>query len=149
MRRVIPIVLSLAVLATACNRDREARRARAVLGKALPQAMSFPGSSVIRFSAGEDAAQIELSTAASLKDVTAWYRETLPLNGWEVQSDQVDRSGAVMIYAEKTKQPLWITLRANVGGPGTTYILMGGVVEPDSTKAQSGSSMSSNRIQRR
>ncbi len=149
MRRVIPFVLLLAVVATACNRDREARRARAVLSKALPQAMAFPGSSVITFSAGEDAAQIELSTMAPFKDVVAWYREALPLNGWEVQSDAVDESGAVIIYAEKAKQPLWITLRANVGSPGTTYRLMGGVVEPDSTKAQSGSSMSSNRIQRR
>src|SRR5258706_16146726 len=83
------------------------------------------------------------------KDVVEWYREALPLNGWEVQSDAVDESGAVIIYAEKAKQPLWITLRANVGSPGTTYRLMGGVVEPDSTKAQSGSSMSSNHIQRR
>ena len=150
MCRSGPLLLALALLAAGCDRDRESQRARAVIGKALPGALAYPGSSVASFSAGDDAAQIELSTSASVQDVVAWYRETLPVNGWEVQSDATDRSGVVTIYAEKAKQPLWITLRANVGGSGTTYTLMGGVIEPDSTKAQrSGSSMSSNRIQRR
>jgi hypothetical protein len=150
MRHSIVLLLGLALLAGGCNRDKEAQRARGVVGRALPGALSYPGSSLVNYAAGEDAARIELSTPAALKDVAAWYRQTLALNGWEVQSDAVDRSGAVSIYAEKGKQPLWLTLRANVGGPGTTYTLMGAIVEPDSTDAQrSGSSMSSNRIQRR
>jgi hypothetical protein len=150
MRRPVPLLLAFALLATGCNRDRESQRARAVVGRALPDALAYPGSSLVSFSAGEDAAQIELSTPASLQEVAAWYRAVLPLNGWEVRSDAADRSGAVIIYAEKGTRPMWLTLRANVGGPGTTYTLMGAVVEPDSTKVQrSGSSMSSNRIQRR
>ena len=155
MRRSVPLLLALLVLATGCDRDRETQRARGLVGRALQGALAYPGSAVVSFSAGEDAAQIELSTPASVQDVAAWYREALPLNGWEVQSDAADRSGAVTIYAEKGKRPLWLTLRANVGGPGTTYTLMGAVVEPDSTKAngdsayRSGSSMSSKRIQRR
>jgi len=144
------LLLVLFVLAAGCDSDREARRARAVVGRALPDALGYPGSSIVSYAAGEDAAKIELTTPAPLQAVAAWYREALPLNGWEVQSDAADRSGAVTIYAEKQQRPLWLTLRPNVGGAGTTYTLMGGVIEPDSSKAQrSGSSMSSNRIQRR
>lgn len=134
MRRSVPLLVALVLLATGCNRDRESQRARAVIGRALPGALAYPGSSVVSFSAGEDAAQIELSSPASVQEVARWYREILALNGWEVQSDAVDRSGAVIIYAEKGKRPMWLTLRANVGGPGTAYTLMGAVVEPDSTK---------------
>jgi hypothetical protein len=150
MRHSIVLLLGLALFAGGCSRDKEAQRARGVVSRALPGALSYPGSSLVNYSAGEDAARIEFSTPAALKDVAAWYRQALALNGWEVQSDAVDQSGAVSIYAEKGKQPLWLTLRANVGGPGTTYTLMGAIVEADSTNAQrSGSSMSSNRIQRR
>ena len=155
MRRFISLLAAVALLGTACNRDKEAARARGVIGRAMPDALSYPGSSIVSYSASDDAAQIELTAPAPVQEVAKWYREILPLNGWEVQSDAVDPSGAVVIYAEKTKRPLWLTLRANVGGPGTTYTLMGGIVETDSTKAdstktqRSGSSMSSNRIQRR
>ena len=45
-------------------------------------------------------------------------------------------SSRVCQYAEKHKRPLWLTLRANVGGAGTTYTLMGAVIEPDSAKAK-------------
>lgn len=151
MPRSLPLLLAFLVLAAGCDRgEREASRARAVIGRAMPEALSYPGSALVSYSAGEDAAQIELTTPAPLDTVASWYRQTLPLNGWEVQSDASDRSGALTIYAEKTKRPLWITLRASVGRPGTTYTLMGAVIEPDSTKTQrSGSSISSNRIQRR
>lgn len=156
MRRSTFLLAAIVLLGTACNRDdKEAARARGVIGRAMPDALSYPGSTLVSYSASDDAAQIELTTAAPVQVVAKWYRETLPVNGWDVQSDAEDRSGALVIYAEKAKRPLWLTLRANVGGPGTTYTLMGGIVETDSTKAdstkaqRSGSSMSSNRIQRR
>lgn len=134
MRRSVPLLLALLLLATGCDRDRETRRARSLVGRALQGALAYPGSAVVNFSAGEDAAQIELSTPASVQDVAAWYREALPLNGWEVQSDAADRSGAVTMYAEKGKRPLWLTLRPNVGGPGSTYTMVGAIVAGDSIK---------------
>lgn len=155
MHRSTFLLAAVVLLGTACNRDKEAARARGVIGRAMPDALSYPGSSIVGYSASDDAAQIELTTAAPVQEVAKWYREVLPLNGWDVQSDAADPSGALVIYAEKAKRPLWLTLRANAGGPGTTYTLMGGIVETDSTKAdstkaqRSGSSMSSNRIQRR
>ncbi len=150
MRRSLSLLLSLLVLVAACSKDREDRRARDVVVRALPDALAYPGSSIVSYAAGEDAAKIVLTTPAAVQTVAEWYREALPLNGWELQSDAADRSGVVTIYAEKQQRPLWLTLRANVGAAGTTYTLMGGVIEPDSSKVQrSGSSMSSNRIQRR
>jgi len=153
MRRPLAVLAALALLGNACGREQEAERARGVIGRAMPEALSYPGSSIVSYSAGDDAAQIELTTAAPVQAVATWYRETLALNGWDVQSDAADASGALIIYAEKSKRPLWVTLRANVGAPGTTYTLMGAIVDStkaDSTKVQrSGSSMSSNRIQRR
>ena len=150
MPRSLPLLLVLLVLAAGCDSGREDRRARAIIGRALPDALGYPGSSLVSYAAGEDAGKMELTTPAPVKAVADWYREALPLNGWEVQSDPTDASGVVTIYAEKQQRPLWLTLRPNVGGAGTTYTLMGGIIEPDSSKAQrSGSSMSSNRIQRR
>ena len=137
MPRSLPLLLALLVLlvlAAGCDRDRENRRARGIIGRAMPEALAYTGSSLLSYAAGEDAAQIELTTPAGVPAVAAWYRLTLPLNGWDVQSDAADRSGAVTIYAEKHKRPLWVTLRANVGSPGTTYMLMGAVIEADSTR---------------
>jgi hypothetical protein len=82
--------------------------------------------------------------------VATWYRQTLRMNGWELQSDAVMNDGTVAIFAQQGKRPLWITLKTTPGGAGTTYTLIGSVLPSDSAAAQrSGSSMSSNRIQRR
>ena len=76
--------------------------------------------------------------------------EALRLNGWQVRTDQLMADGSIALYADSGRRPLWITLRATVGAPGTTYTLVGAILGADTTKAQrSGSSMSSNRIQRR
>jgi hypothetical protein len=78
----------------------------------------------------------------------------LRLNGWDLQNDAVMNDGSVAILAQQGARPLWITLKANSGGPGTIYTLMGAELPkdsvPDSVALQrSGSSTSSNRIQRR
>jgi len=66
--------------------------------------------------------------------VAAWFRQALKLNGWTLQSDLTGRDGTVTLYAEQAKRPLWITLKANVGGPGTTYTVIGGIVGGDTVK---------------
>jgi len=136
MRRSIPFFLALALLATGCDRDRghDAGQDRALASRALKGALTYPGSSMVSVSAGTDAAQIGLSTPAAVQDVAAWYRQALPLNGWEIHSDAADASGAVTIYADKGKRPLWITLRPNVGGSGSTYTMIGAIAAEDSIK---------------
>ncbi len=138
MRRAIPLFFALALVAAGCDRDRgrDAAQDRALASRALKGALAYPGSSMVSVSAGSDAAQIDLSTPAAVQDVATWYRQALPLNGWEIHNDAADASGAVTIYADKGKRPLWITLRPNVGGPGSTYTLIGAILEGDSIKAK-------------
>jgi len=74
-----------------------------------------------------------MSSPDSVQVVAAWFVRVLALNHWDVQRTISDRDGTVTIYAEQGKRPLWLTLRPNVGGPGTTYTMIG-VIPTDSTK---------------
>jgi hypothetical protein len=134
MRRSIPFVLALALIAAGCDRDRDTGQERALAARALKGALAYPGSSIVSVSAGSDAAQIDFSSGAAVQDVAAWYRQALQLNGWEIHSDATDKSGAVSIYAAKGDRPMWITLRPNVGGPGSTYTLIGAIAVDSTAK---------------
>jgi hypothetical protein len=103
---------------------------------------------------GSDAAKATFSAPAPVPVVATWYRQMLRLNGWELQSDAVMNDGSVAIFAQHGARPLWITLKTTAGGPGTTYTLIGAELPKDSVRdsvadQRSGSSTSSNRIQRR
>jgi len=50
------------------------------------------------------------------------------------ESDGRLPDGGITIYAEQGKRPLWITLHPTVGGPGTTYNLIGAQVVGDTVK---------------
>lgn len=129
MRRSIPFVLVLALLATGCDRDRDTGQERALAARAMKGALAYPASSIVSLSAGSDAAQVDFSTGASVQDVAAWYRKALELNGWEIHSDATDKNGIVSLYATKGDRPMWITLRPNVGGPGSSYTLIGAITD--------------------
>jgi len=138
------------VLFAACERAGEGAADRELAAAALQDVLAFPGSAVVSVSAGQDAAQAAFTTPAALQNVTAWYRVNLKLNDWDMKGDQLMADGSIALYAVRRGKPLWITLRRNNGGPGTTYTLVGTLPSADSARAQrSGSSMSSNRIQRR
>jgi hypothetical protein len=136
MRRSIPLLLALALLAAGCDRDRNSEQDRALAGRVLRGVLAYPRSSLVSVSAGNEAAELAFSSPAAVADVAQWYRQMLVLNGWEVTSDIAQADGSVSMYAQKNKQPLWLTLRPNVGGPGTSYTMVGAVVEPDSAKAK-------------
>ena len=136
MRSTAPLLLALALLSTACDRSGNDAEARALAGRALRGVLAYPKSVLVTVSAGDEAAQIVLSSPSDVAEVAGWYRQALPLNGWDVKSDEAGRDGTVTMYAEKQTRPLWITLRRNVGGPGTTYTLIGAFAT-DSTKADS------------
>ncbi|HEY6853845.1 MAG TPA: hypothetical protein VI139_06340 [Gemmatimonadales bacterium] len=124
----------LAVVAVAGCEKRHAAESRAMASRVLQGVLVFPRSQVVSVASGTDAAQVELSTEASLDAVAAWYRQTLRLNGWDLKSDGRLADGGVTIYAELGKRPLWITLHPTVGGPGTTYNLIGAQVVGDTVK---------------
>ena len=149
MNRPLSLALAL-VLCAACERPGERTSERELAAKLLSGVLAYPHSTLVGVSAGQDAAQATFTTPAPLPAVAAWYREALKLNGWQVRTDQAMADGSIAIYADSGRRPLWLTLRASAGAPGTTYTLVGAILRADTTKAQrSGSSMSSNRIQRR
>ena len=159
MSRLLALVCVAGLCAGGCERAADQREEREFTAQLLSGILAYPRSTVVRVSAGQDAAQATLATAAPVTDVATWYRQMLRLNGWDLRSDGVMTDGSVSIYAEKGRRPLWITLQATAGGSGTTYTLIGAQLPRDSAAAppppaagpaqRSGSSMSSNRIQRR
>jgi len=132
MRRYSLLVLAAASLG-ACDRPKEPD-ARQLAARALRGTLAYPASSIISVAAGTDAAEVTLSSPAPVAQVATWYRQALPLNGWELKNEGQTKDGAVTIYAEKEGRPLWLTLRPNVGGAGTSYTLIGAI--GDSTAAK-------------
>jgi hypothetical protein len=160
MSRLVALIVVAGCCAVACERPAERTKEREFAAKVLSGLLAYPRSSVVDVSAGSDAAQVTLATPAPVQEVATWYRQMLRLNGWDLVNDGVMGDGSVSIYAEKGKRPVWVTLRATAGGAGTTYTLIGAQLPQDSAAAptpapapppaqRSGSSMSSNRIQRR
>jgi hypothetical protein len=133
MFRAIHVAIVLAVLA-GCERPGDnPAETRKLAGKALSGTLAYPRSTLVSVSAGTEAAQLVLSSPDSMKVVADWFLRALPLNGWDVKRTLSDGKGGVTIYAEHGKRPLWLTLHPNVGGPGTTYTMIG-VIPADSTK---------------
>ncbi|HEV8399835.1 MAG TPA: hypothetical protein VGQ18_08360 [Gemmatimonadales bacterium] len=128
------LFLVLALLAAGCNRERSDADARALAVRALRGALAYPQSTLVNLSAGTDAAELTFTSGAAAADVAQWYRRALTANGWEVKSDQTGRDGAIAMYAEQGPRPLWLTVRPNVGGPGSTYTMIGAIVAGDSIK---------------
>jgi len=132
MLRAACFVVVVALVA-ACERPGNPEQSRQRAGQALRGALTYPRSSMVSVSAGDEAAQLVMSSPDSVKVITAWFLQTLKLNHWDVKRTISDRSGTVTIYAERETRPLWLTLRPNVGAPGTTYTMVG-VIPTDSTK---------------
>lgn len=132
MTRAACLVL-IGVALVACERPGSPEQTRRLAGQALQGTLAYPRSTVVSVSAGDEAAQLVLSSPDSVEVVAKWFVRALGLNHWEIQRNITDRNGTVTIYAEQNKRPLWLTLRPNVGGPGTTYTMIG-VIPTDSTK---------------
>ena len=132
MTRALRFGFVLALL-TACERPGSVQETRQRTSQALSGALAYPRSSPVTASAGEEAAQLVMTSPDSVTVVARWFLEALPLNHWDVKRTVSDRSGTVTIYAEQGKRPLWLTLRPSTGGPGTTYTMVG-VIPTDSTK---------------
>lgn len=147
MSRISPLLM-IAGLCAGCDRSPPQRTEREFAATVLQGVLAYPHSSVVSVTSGADAAQVTLSAPAPVDTVATWYRRVLRLNGWELQNDAVMNDSSLTIFALQGKRPLWITLKGTPGG--TTYTLIGAELPKDSAAAQrSGSSMSSNRIQRR
>jgi hypothetical protein len=134
MSRALRVAFLVAVLA-GCNRPGDnPTQTRKLAGRALSGTLAYPRSTLVSISAGQEAAQLVLSSPDSMKDVADWFLRALPLNGWNVKRTVSDGKGGVTIYAEQGQRPLWLTLHPNVGGPGTTYTMIG-VIPADTAKS--------------
>jgi len=132
MTRAAGLVLLCAAV-FGCERPGSPEQTRRLAGQALQGTLAYPRSTMVSVSAGEEAAQLVLSSPDSVEVVAKWFVRALGLNNWDVQRNITDKNGTVTIYAEQNKRPLWLTLRPNVGGPGTTYTMVG-VIPKDSVK---------------
>lgn len=97
--------------------------------KAMEGVLVYPLSAEVGIAAGADAAQVTLATADSIGKVARWFRRALLANGWTLVSDATSPDGSISMSATQGKRPLWITLHPNVGAPGTTYTVIGAVVD--------------------
>jgi hypothetical protein len=59
----------------------------------------------------------------------------LQRNGWRLVSDQTDKDGATVLYAERKGPPLWIRVQQAEDGTGSLVQLSGAVVSPRDTTA--------------
>ena len=126
-------VILICAAALACERPGSPEQTRRLAGQALQGTLAYPRSTMVGISAGEEAAQLVMSSPDSVAVVARWFVRALGMNNWEVKRNLTDANGTVTIYAEQNKRPLWLTLRPNVGGPGTTYTMIG-VIPTDSLK---------------
>lgn len=133
--RPAPIMLLLVLTASlACDR-RRAPDPRPMVQRAMRGVIVYPRSAAVNMTAGADAAQVTFSSPDSVATVARWFRTALQLNGWALQSDLTANDGSVSIVAMQDARPLWVTLRPNVGAPGTTYTVIGAVItEGDSLR---------------
>ena len=127
MRQFLPVFLLAVAAAAACER-RRAPDPRPMVREALHGILVYPHSLEIGAAAGEDAAEMTLTTVDSIGRVANWFREVLRLNRWALQSDVTAADGSISIVALRENRPLWLMLRPNTGGPGTTYTIIGAVV---------------------
>jgi hypothetical protein len=127
------LVLCIVAALLGCDRPGSPEQTRRLAGQALQGTLAYPRSTMVSVSAGEEAAQLVMSSPDSVTVVARWFVRALGMNNWEVKRTLSDPNGTVTIYAEQNKRPLWLTLRPNVGGPGTTYTMIG-VIPKDSVK---------------
>ena len=134
MSRAYHLILAAALLA-ACDRPGDPARDRVATGRALSGTLAYPRSSMVNVAAGEEAAQLTMTSPDSVAAIAGWFRKSLPANGWTIQRETAAGQGGVAIYAQKGDRPLWITLRPNVGATGTTYTMIG-EIPTDSTSTK-------------
>lgn len=131
-------ILPLLAVAAACSRPKPPDTG-AMVRRSLHGVLMYPRSTLLDATSGTDAAQVTLTSLDSAATVAGWFRSALNLNGWALQSDVTNGDGSITITAQKGNRPLWVTLRPNVGGPGSTYTVIGADVSGDSvTAADSG-----------
>jgi hypothetical protein len=107
----------------------------ASLHDAMPFLPLPPQATFVQKSGGPDALQITLRSPAKADAIVAYYRGLLQKNGWRLVSDQTDKDGVTVLFAERKGPPLWIRVQQAQDGAGSLVQLSGAVVSPRDTTA--------------
>ncbi|HXF95635.1 MAG TPA: hypothetical protein VNI61_05990 [Gemmatimonadales bacterium] len=131
------ILAGLLLLGAGCERPSErGARERELAARVILEGLTVPGSTVVSYGAGDEAAEVVLTTGLAPAQVVAWYREAMRLNNWELRQESRAPDGSVTLYAESRdgRRPLWVRVRPNAGAAGTTYSVIGAEVARDTLK---------------
>ncbi|HWZ28333.1 MAG TPA: hypothetical protein VNX15_07220 [Gemmatimonadales bacterium] len=152
-QRFLPMFLLAGLALVGCQRRGQV--SPQIVAKSLKGVLVYPRSVLVSMASGDSAGQLTLSSQDAPDSVASWFRNSLALNNWTLQSDARQTDGSILIYAERGTQPLWISIQDVAGARGTSYTVTGAIAgsadstaRGDSTQ-RSGSSMSSKRIHRR
>jgi hypothetical protein len=110
---------------------------RVQVSRALTGMLVYPRSQPVSMAAGDQAAQLTMTTTDSLSKVADWFRQVFQLNHWTLESDVANPDGSVSIMATKDDRPIWLSLHRNAGAEGTTYTLIGAIPADSAAVAES------------
>ena len=118
--------LLLCVGLVACG-DQAPKTAR--MSQALPFLPLPPQPTFVDRSGGPDALQVTVRSPVKADQITAYYRDFLKRNGWHLISDQKDKDGSTVLFAQQKKgPPLWIRVHQAEDGNGTLVQFLGAVM---------------------
>jgi hypothetical protein len=122
------------VLAMACKGDRPKMPP---LSETMPELPVPPAAEVISNAGGEDALQIRFKSAGEPEEIATYYRSYFSKNNWRLVSDIKTREGVIVMYAEGTKRPLWVTITKAGGQDGSLVDIAGAKGSVSNEKATS------------
>lgn len=127
MIRSFLAALAVPLLLVGCERPNSGPPPSYVAAaKAFADLVHPPGSQLLSTAAGTEAAEANYTNPAPPDSIAAWYRRELVKRGFELERESVRGDGSIVIYARKQREhPLWVTVRPAVGGPGTSFTLVG------------------------
>jgi hypothetical protein len=110
------------VLAMACKEDRPKMPP---LSETIPELPVPPDGEAISHAGGEDALQIRFKSPQEPEAIATYYRNYFSKNNWRLVSDIKTKEGVIVMYAEGTKRPLWVTITKANGQEGSLVDIAG------------------------
>src|SRR5690606_26297585 len=115
--RYIPMALLAGLMAvSACEPAPPPPVETPEFGEAFPNIPLPPQARFVSRQGSTDALQVVLESEVPVEELTSIYRSALSTDIWQLVSDTRDSSGAVVLFAEGPKRPLWVRISAADSG---------------------------------